>query len=44
MSILAETPTIIQQLEDALSRLVLDETITELQIEMKDAVALAMLD
>ena len=41
MSILAETPTIIQQLEDASSRLVLDETITELQIEMKSAVALA---
>ena len=41
MSILAETPTIIQQLVDASSRLVLDETITELQIEMKSGVALA---
>jgi len=41
MSILAETPTIIQQLEDISSRLVLDETITELQIEVKSAVALA---
>jgi DNA repair exonuclease SbcCD ATPase subunit len=41
MPILAETATIIQQLEDASTTIMTDETITELQIELKSAVALA---
>jgi len=41
MPILAETATIIQQLEDASTTIMADETITELQIELKSAVALA---